>query len=159
MLDVWAEQCHLWLADHGDDSTELAIRYAKEKLAEASVTLKASAAAAAGTALEYHLQYIRHAERAMQRRATAADPTLRYAFINGVLEHIYIASVDYVDLPLDIRAAQLESWFDTLLEAFTRQRAALSDADREALFFKEEEVRWSVEMTRQADAQRITNDP
>ena len=41
---------------------------------------------------------------------------------------------------------------------YEQEQARLPDAEREALFFRTEEIRWSLDMKDQADAQRITNE-
>lgn len=129
--------------------------FAKEKLAEANALIRAHDEAGAKLAIARYLALLERAT-AIANAAETAEP--RYQFINAVLEHVYILSADYVDLPLGIRASALSEWFAAAMAAFHEQRAALTTDEQNALFFKEEEIRWSVEMTTQADLQKIVNE-
>ena len=67
----------------------------------------------------------------------------------ALLEHRFIISVEYPDLPPDARAP-LENWMNDTDARYTALRATLPKSTAEAFFFKEEEVRWSWEMARRA---------
>jgi len=158
VFDTFAERCGVFFARFGDDSLEPILRYAREKLAETSAMLKANDPAAATVALERYLALAATGEAALDDADSAQIPDARQRYMLAVLEHVYIMSVDYVDLPLDVRRTVLVPFFDGAMEHFASVRAALGETEQKALFFREEEIRWSLEMTEQADVQKITNE-
>ncbi len=158
VFDTLGERVMLALARFRGDPLAQSFRYGKEKLAEASAMIKLRDDTAADRALAHHIDYLAYADAVVRATATPDAPAPRYAFINNVLEHVYILSVDYMDMPLGVRADVLEAWFDRSMAYFAAHREVLSAPDREALFFKEEEIRWSLEMVTQADVQNITNE-
>ena len=154
-LDRADEQLALMRAS-GENKFSLPLEYAEEKLSEASAMIKAKDPAAARIALDYYDDYITRANVALESSSGAEQAALRSRFIDAVLEHIYLITVDYVDMPLKDRT-MLSKFFETGILRYEAARDKLPKAARDALFFKEEEVRWSIEMTRQADAQGIVN--
>jgi hypothetical protein len=142
VFDTFAERCGVFFA----------------RLAETSAMLKANDPAAATVALERYLALAATGEAALDDADSAQIPDARQRYMLAVLEHVYIMSVDYVDLPLDVRRTVLVPFFDGAMEHFASVRAALGETEQKALFFREEEIRWSLEMTEQADVQKITNE-
>jgi hypothetical protein len=146
--DRWRERAALALAEVPARPT-LAEAIAREKLAEAEAMLKAGKTAPAATALSAW-QEAAHALIA----TTEAFPAARRQVVNALLEQQYIAMTDYLDLPRTFRPPLLATT-RSVEEACARLLAQLSRGEREALFFRTEEVRWSLEMAAAADAQGL----
>lgn len=127
----------------------LAETIAREKLAEAEAMLKAGKADAAAEALSAWQDAV-----AVMRARFPATPAARRQLVNAVLEQLYIAMTDYLDLPRDTRAPLLTA-ARAVGEASSAWLTELPRSDREALFFRAEEVRWSLEMAAAADAQGL----
>lgn len=157
-LERLAERAELALAAPGEARFALALAFAKEKLAEASAELAAGDAEAARAALAHWGAYVDAAAETVEAESDEAAGDRRQRLLDALLEHAYIMSIDYVDQPLGTRAVMLPM-LDGAVERYERHAAALPRTAKEAMFFKEEEIRWSVEMARQADAQGITNAP
>lgn len=157
-LDTGVEHVLLLLARWRGSALPFALTTAREKLAETSAMIKAHNEHAANRASGRYLALIGAAQDAVLRTAQATRGAARARFMNATLEHVYILSVDYVDMPLAIRHDVLQPVFDAAMANYGEARAALIEAEHKALFFKEEEIRWSLEMTTQADVQGITNE-
>jgi len=157
-VDTLVEKILLAIASIRGDEMARSLEFAREKLAETGAMLKAHNSAAAELAADRYREYIERAAAAIARAPAEQRTEERRACMNALLEHVYIMSVDYVDMPLDVRAAVLTPLFDHAMAQFHALRAGLSEAEQKAFFFKEEEIRWSLEMATQADAQRITNE-
>lgn len=112
------------------------------RLAEALAMVKQGDPAASRRALEGWALRLACLE-ALARDAGSGDLGARLA--QALLEQRYIISVEYPDLPPDDRAP-LETWMTETEARYAALRATLPRATAEALFFKEEEVRWSWEM-------------
>ena len=59
-------------------------------------------------------------------------------------------------MPLGVRTI-LSPLFSNAMADYERHSAKLPKSEKDVLFFKEEEVYWSLEMLSRADDQRITN--
>lgn len=156
-FDRLQERATLVLAQSDEEVMTLAFEFAREKLAEASAMMRAGDAPAATRSLAHYEDYIGQAAAVVAAVPPGEDGEFRSRFIKAVLEHVYVMCVDYVDLPLGIRATVLAPFFAATMDHFAAQRAALSKGEQDALFFREEEIRWSLEMVEQADIQKITN--
>ncbi|MGR9089758.1 MAG: DUF5667 domain-containing protein [Gammaproteobacteria bacterium] len=157
-FDTVAEHGLLLIARWRGTALAFALATAREKLAETSAMIKANNGAAAARAAARYQALAEAAQAAVARAPVAGQGAARERYMNETLEHVYILSVDYVDMPLDLRHEILKPVFDAAMARYTHARAALSEAGKKALFFKEEEIRWSLEMTTQADVQKITNE-
>ena len=146
--DRWQERAALALADVSERPS-LADAIAREKLAEAEAMLKEGKTAPAATALSAW-------QEAVQAliATTKALPTARRQVVNALLEQQYIAMTDYLDLPRTLRPPLLAAT-RSVGEACARLLAQVSRSEREGLFFRTEEVRWSLEMAAAADAQGL----
>ena len=147
--DVWyypaitlKESAELRLARSPAAKAKLCSAGLREKLAEALAMAKASNPQASELALGRYLHYL-DCLMSLVTAATPAEPPL--VFASALLEQRYMISVEYPDLPDDGRSP-LERWMQDSAQHYDRLRARLPHAQREALFFKEEEVRWSWEM-------------
>lgn len=158
VFDTLAEHALLLVARWRGTALAFSLTTAREKLAETSVMLKANNGAAAARAAARYLALVDAAQAAVTRTPDPARGAARAQYMNATLEHVYILSVDYVDLPLDVRHEILQPVFDRAMAAYANARTALSEMEQKALFFREEEIRWSLEMTTQADKQKITNE-
>ena len=127
----------------------LAEAIAREKLAEAEVMLKAGKTDAAAEALSAWQEAVE-----AMRAAVTATPAARRVVVNALLEQQYIALTDYLDLPRDTRVPLLTAT-RAVSEACGALLAELPRGEREGLFFRAEEVRWSLEMAAAADAQGL----
>ena len=155
-VDRIRERLELEWAGSGDEEMALYLEFAREKLSESSAMVKALNADAAAVSIDAYREYIERAAATVEDGPADAAPGIRHRFISALLEHVYIMSVDYLDMPLGIRK-MLSPVFTTAMNHYNLQSAKLPKREKNALFFKEDEVHWSLEMIQQADAQRITN--
>ena len=146
--DRWQETLALVLAG-AEARPALAEGIAREKLAEAEAMLKVGD----GPAAQVALVAWQAAVGDMVASAGVA-PTARLRLANGVLEQQYIALADYQDLPQTLRGPLLAA---TRLvgDRYAALAAGLSPRERDSLFFRAEEVRWSLEMAAAADEQGL----
>ena len=143
-LDAAREEGQLFLARTDEAKVRLYLTFAREKLAELEAMVKAEKADAAKIATErYHL----YMDRAQQLTSDSASEkeTLAESMANGLLEHQYMLSVIYEELPASTRTVILQV-IATAQEKYPVMTKLLSPKKKGALFFKEEEVRWSVQM-------------
>ena len=155
-VDGIRERFELAFAGSIDAELALCLEFAREKLAETSAMIKALDAEAATVSIGIYREYIERAAATVEGGPANAAPERRHRFIRGMLEHVYIMSADYLDMPLGIRT-MLSPVFTAAMDHYNTQSAMLPKRKKDALFFKEDEVHWSLEMIRQADVQQITN--
>ena len=148
-LDGWREQGALLVAEDKAAQFTLCLDYMREKLAEAEAMVGKTDGQAALVAIEHYRVYLDRAEILAEASANEHASTSRLYLARALLEHQYILSVDYPDLPVTPRAL-LAALMDELGKRYAALRGKLPPADMQALFFKEEEVRWSWEMARRA---------
>lgn len=152
-LDSWSEVGQLWLATTARQVVDLSLGFAREKLAEAEAMLTIQDIAAARVALEQYWYYIDRAEQALPQAADGQDEetsALVETLTTHLLEHQYILTIIHTDLSVESRGI-LREVFTTAQSRYPRIADRLPRKKRGALFFKEEEVRWSVEMAIRAD--------
>ncbi|MBM4259417.1 MAG: hypothetical protein FJ147_26400 [Deltaproteobacteria bacterium] len=149
-LDAVREEGSLMLARTPTEKVRLCLSFAREKLAELEAMVKAEKTEAAAIAAE---RYHAYRARVIHLFSTATDEkdTLNEQIANALLEHQYILSVIYPELPVSSRPIIVQ------VAAAAKQHyqdiAALLPAKKKgALFFKEEEVRWSMDMATREDA-------
>lgn len=141
-LDTWREQAEILLADNDVARLTLCLNTMRKKLAEAEAMVAKTDKAAALIAIERYSETLARAE-------ALVDETTRERLARALLEHQYMLSVDYPDMPAAPRAL-LAKLIDDIGLRYTALRGKLSHGSAAALFFKEEEVRWSWEMGRRA---------
>lgn len=142
-LDAWAERGELAAATTPRETLAVALRIAREKLAELEAMVAKRDAEAAAVARDHYTAALDEAAAAIARAEGADVPGLARDFCQALLEHQYILSVDYETMPPDARAVLV----DVVEEAervYGDVAPRLARADRDAFFFKEGEVRWSV---------------
>jgi hypothetical protein len=150
-LDALQEEGKLLLAGGSAEKLELCLSFAREKLAELEAMIKAENAQAAQVAADQYQAYISRAKALLNERTDQAKKeTLAENMVNALLEHRYILSVDYPDLPSSTRALILKVAADAG-EQYQEVVKLLPTKKKGALFFKEEEVRWSLQMAERAD--------
>ena len=155
-LDSWSEAGQLWLATTARQVVDLSLGFAREKLAEAEAMLTVQDIAAARVALEHYWYYIDRAEQALPQAADGQDEetiALVETLTTHLLEHQYILTIIHTDLSVESRDI-LREVFTTAQQRYPRIADRLPRKKRGALFFKEEEVRWSVEMAIREDEEQ-----
>ncbi len=152
-LDGLAERARLALATDSE-AFALALDFAREKLAETDAMVRAEKRDAALRAVAAYQDYLPILERIIATRPQAQATSLRERFAQALLEHRYIMSVDYLDLPKATRTV-IGGVISAATEYYERTLAKLPRAFKAAQFFKEEEVRWAWETATQADAQGL----
>lgn len=167
-LDTWYEEGQLWLAATPQEELQLALAFAGEKLAEAEAMLTTQNTAAAQIATDQYWYYIGRAEQAIATRTGEQEEKgqggveLLERLATDLLEHQYILTIIYTDLTDLTKQPELPSESRNVLRKVftTAQKRYATIADRlprktrGALFFKEEEVRWSIEMAIRTDEER-----
>jgi hypothetical protein len=150
-LDAWQEEGKLLLARDPETKTRLCLSFAREKLAELEAMVKAENAPAAEIAAGRYRDYVDRAQRIVSDGTEpAAKEALAEVMANALLEQQYILSVIYEDLPAGARAV-VPRVIAAAQERYQDITKLLSPKKKGALFFKEEEVRWSVQMATRAD--------
>ena len=143
-LDAAQEEGQLLLARTDEASIRLCLTFAREKLAELEAMVKAEKAKAAKIAMERYRLYVDRAQQ-LTSESTSDKESLADLMANALLEHQYMLSVIYEELPASTRAAVLQV-ITAAQEKYQVVTKLLSPKKKGALFFKEEEVRWSVQM-------------
>jgi hypothetical protein len=150
-LDGWEEEGRLLLARTPEEKVRLCLAYAREKLAELEAMVKLENASAARTAFNHYREYIDCARQSTaEENETAAKESLAEILANALLEHQYILSVIYEELPTGSRAV-VPQVITAAQERYQEVTKILPPKKKGALFFREEEVRWSVQMATRAD--------
>lgn len=152
-LDTVKEEGQLLLAEDNADKVSLYLSFAREKLAEIEAMVKIEDKAAAETAVERYRVYL---TRARQLIASGVEDkeSLAERMATALLEHQYIFSVIYEELPATPRIV-VPIVIGVAQQHYTDVVQFLSRKKKGALFFKEEEVRWSVRMVLRADEGNI----
>jgi len=150
-LDAWQEEGKLLLARDPEAKTRLCLSFAREKLAELEAMVKAENAPAAEIAAGRYRDYVDRAQRIISEGTEpTTKETLTEVMASALLEHQYILSVIYEELPAAARAV-VPRVIAVAQECYQDISKLLSAKKKGALFFKEEEVRWSVQMAMRAD--------
>jgi hypothetical protein len=142
-LDGWAERRELAAATTSRETLGVALRIAREKLAELEAMVAKEDASAAAVARDRYASAIAEAGTAVTRGEDREVAALARDLCQALLEHQYILSVDYETMPSAARAILADVVADAE-RAYREVAPRLGRADRDAFFFKEGEVRWSV---------------
>ncbi len=150
-LDALREEGKLLLAQDPEAKLQLYLTFTREKLAELEAMVKANNNEAAQTAAEWRQTYSKRIQVLLDEQT---DPNKKEALAettaNALLEQQYILSVDYPDLPAPSRQLVLQTATD-IGKQYQDIIKLLPAKKKGALFFKEEEVRWSLQMAERAD--------
>ncbi len=148
------EEAQLDLTPRPEAARALLETFARRRLAEMEVLVRAGNAAALALTCQ---RYERHLDALEQRIAMSLGgaPEARWlAYANALLEQQYIISTDYLDLPREQRTSLAEA-IRIASKHYAIARARLSTPTQESLFFREEEIRWSWDQALGADAQGL----
>lgn len=148
-LDAAQEEGQLFLAQTDEAKVRLCLTFAREKLAELEAMIRAEKVEAAKIAAEHYRLYVDRAQQ-LTVESTKDKETLADTMANTLLEHQYILSVIYEELPASARSIVLEV-IAAAQEKYQTVTKLLPPKKKGALFFKEEEVRWSVQMATRAE--------
>lgn len=150
-LDALQEEGKLLLAREPEAKLRLYLTFAREKLAELETMIKANNSQAAQTAAEWSSTYFTRAKALVDAQTDQGQKEpLVESLANTLLEQQYILSTDYPDLPAPSRQLILQV-ANGLGEQYQQAAKLLPAKKKGALFFKEEEVRWSLQMAERAD--------
>ncbi len=159
-FDSWEEEGQLWRAEDAVQQTPLYLRFAREKLAEVEAMINTENEAAAKIAADRYQDYMARARQLITKLApgTSDKEGLAAAAATALLEHQYIMAVIYEELPVGSRGI-----VPFLLKAaqtyYGDLSPLLSPQKKGALFFKEEEVRWNVQMVLRAEEEEGPSGP
>jgi uncharacterized protein DUF5667 len=148
-LDAIREQSQLLLARTTADKARLCLTFAREKLAELEAMTKAENTPAATTAAQRYQGYLERTKQFVSNE-TGDKEALAEQFATALLEHQYILSVIYPELPVSTRVIVLQA-ITVAHDHYQEIAKLLPPKKKGALFFKEEEVRWSVDMATRTD--------
>lgn len=154
-LDAAKEEGQLLLVQDNAEKVALYLTFAREKLAEVEAMVKIEDTAAAETAVERYREYITRAQQLMQS-ADKNKESLAEKMATALLEHQYILSVIYEELPAGPRVV-VPTVIKVAQQHYQDVIQFLSRKKKGALFFKEEEVRWSVQMVLRAEEEETEN--
>ena len=154
VLDAWHEAGQLWLAATPSQVVERALGFAREKLAEAEAMVATEDTDATRVAVEHYWRYVARAEQAALSASSSEieDGTDELVEVVSValLKHQYILTVLYPDLPAASRGV-IREVLDEAQQRYEAIADRLPRTIRGPLVFKENEVRWSIEMALRAD--------
>lgn len=144
-LDAWQEEGQLILARNPEAKVRLYLTFTREKLAEIEMMVKAENTHAAEFAAERYRLYIDRARHIIRSaREITTKEALADLMANALLEQQYILSVIYEGLPAASRTI-VSQIIATAQEDYQDITRLLPPKKKGALFFKENEVRWSVQ--------------
>jgi Domain of unknown function (DUF5667) len=150
----WWEEIRLALATTPAEKFSLTLAFARKRLAEIEGLIRADNPTAARPAITAYASHLTQASALLASGDATEHEKQLLSFANVLLEHQYIVSTDYLDLPRESRGVLAET-IKLAAKHYTDAKAQLPRRTRDSLFFKEEEVRWSWEQALGADAQGL----
>jgi len=145
-LDAWQEEGRLTLARNPEAKVRLYLAFTREKLAEIEMMVKVKNTQAAEIAADRYQLYLDQARHLiLSARETTTKEALADLMANALLDQQYILSVIYEEMPVASRSV-VSQVITTAQERYQNISRLLPLKKQKALFFKEEEVRWSVRM-------------
>lgn len=155
-LDAVKEEGKLLVTRDPATKLHLCLSFAKEKLAELEAMVKIEQRQAAQTAADRYQIYLKRAKELLDSQAEQAQKeTLAESAATALLEHQYILATIYPDLPVNARQILLQT-AAAAGAAYQEVSKLLPARKKGALFFKEEEVRWSLQMAARTDEESQT---
>jgi hypothetical protein len=154
-LEAVQEEGQLLLAHDDAEKVPLCLTFAREKLAEVEAMIKIEDKAAAETAVERYREYITRAQQLISN-ADENKESLAETMATALLEHQYILSIIHEELPAEPRVI-VPAVIEVAQQHYQDVIQFLSRKKKGALFFKEEEVRWSVQMMLRAEEEETEN--
>jgi hypothetical protein len=135
-MDSWQEEGQLMLTADTEAHLLLCLTFAREKLAEIDNMLRAENIGAAQTAVDrYHSYMIRATEFMAQAPSTADAARLATLVATALLEHQYIYSILYEELPTTSRAL-VPHILKLAEEQYQKVTRHLSPRQKDALLLK-----------------------
>jgi Domain of unknown function (DUF5667) len=150
----WWEEIQFALAGTPAQKLSLSLSFARERLAEIEGLIRTDNSAAARPAIADYAAHLAQASTLVARVSTEEHAAQLLSFATVLLEHQYIVSTDYLELPRESRGIFSEI-IKIAAKHYAVTRTQLPRRTRDSLFFKEEEVRWSWEQALGADAQGL----
>ncbi len=150
-LDRLQEQLELSLATDDTERLQRVQAQARERLAELEAMVRAGSRSGVTRAIR---EYRSTLDAASHILGATQDIELLRAHAEEILAQRYIVSTDYQDLPRATRGL-VAPMMDAAGKHYERLVTRLPRRARDALFFKEEEVRWSWDMALAADEQGL----
>ncbi|MGH8597115.1 MAG: DUF5667 domain-containing protein, partial [Gammaproteobacteria bacterium] len=105
-IDDWIEQVQLWRAQSPEERVTRCEHYAREKLAELETMIRTNDAAAVAAVTRYQV-FLDRARGTLNDLDASKRSGPLLGFATDLLEHQYIVTTDYLDLPRDSRPAAL----------------------------------------------------
>ncbi|MEM7543827.1 MAG: DUF5667 domain-containing protein [Pseudomonadota bacterium] len=146
----------LRLITTADPSARYALGHelAHEKIAEMFAMVEMEKAGSAALSIRAYERFLNIAFSALGEMAEDFQAATAEHFFNTLLEHQYVISIYYIDFPIAARQ-NLRKAIEIAENSKARLLPRLSATFRESLFFKEDQVRWSLEMSERADEQGL----
>ena len=154
VFDRWEEHARLALASTSTERYTLSLQFAREKLAEVESLVKRNEIEPTQIAIADYREYIAIAAREITTLDASTQREFNQQYAIALLEHRYIMSVNYLDLPRGSRPL-ISEVIDAAIVQYELISPRVGDAFKASLFFKLEEVRWSWEVAQQADEQGL----
>lgn len=150
-LDLAADAAALWLEQAPAGRRALLYTSARERLAELDAMVRVGDGAAAARAVSAYRDVLDALEQTLQSAPSPADFR---DYAEALLAHQYLLSTNYLDLPRASRGS-IRPMLELAAARYADVAKRLPQGTRDALFFKEEEVRWSRDMAVAADEQGL----
>jgi len=154
VFDRWEEHARLALASTATARYILSLQFAREKLAEIESLVRRNIIVSTHVAIAAYTEYIGIAAREIATLDKQTQRNFDQQYAIALLEHQYVMSVNYLDLPRDSRRL-ISEVIDAASAQYELISPRLDDAFKATLFFKLDEVRWSWEVAQQADKQGL----
>lgn len=154
-FERWGEEAQLALAADDAARVQQLGALARERIAECEALVRLDRGDLVPVAVAAYEQHLAAMRAALETTVPVSQqPAALLSFATLLLEHRYIVSTDYLDLPRASRPV-LARLMEVAATHYAAIRPRLSRRVRDGLFFKEEEVRWSWEQALGADAQGL----
>ncbi|MGD9603052.1 MAG: DUF5667 domain-containing protein [Gammaproteobacteria bacterium] len=152
--ELLAERAELAAARTPESRLERLHAAARERIAECEAVVRAGHPAALPAAFAAYRATLEQIDALVEAMPHTVREARRTTWATTLLEHRYIVSTDWFDLPRSHRG-ELAPLMEISAAQYVRVRERLPRRRRDSLFFKEEEVRWSWEQAQGADAQGL----
>ncbi|MGR8919374.1 MAG: DUF5667 domain-containing protein [Gammaproteobacteria bacterium] len=151
-FDRFGERLELLFAAAGDETVDLCLAFAREKLAEAGQMVHAGQAGFAWVAAGLYVDYVERGGAALADAPAVAAAARRSRFAGALLEHVYLLSRAYREMPLAVREVAARPIVNAALLEADAAFAAMDAAGRAAFHRRREHLRAAVAAMWEADA-------
>ena len=152
LTDIWTEQIEILFAADSSKLTILSSTFAKEKLAEVIDMLRKGLTDEAKYAARHYVLYIERLTQYKSLPNSNDDVLQAVGSLTTLLEHKYIISVEYAELPSLYRQEVIIGLIDKIDMLYIALEERLPKKATDSLFFKKDEVSWSWEIANELDA-------